>query len=98
MSYMETAGNLLAGQSGVRPLDRFDTSHLATRIAGQIGDLPCPAGFDPATFARVERMEQLTIWCAVEALRDAGWWDERSNIRLGIVLGNGGEWLRLWEA
>src|SRR5262245_59689526 len=98
MNYEETARNLLAGMSGVRPVDRFDTSHLSSTFAGQIGDLPCPAGFEPGEFSRIERMEQLVVWCASEALRNAGLWNQRSNLRLGVVLGNGGEWLRLWEA
>jgi 3-oxoacyl-[acyl-carrier-protein] synthase II len=97
-SYEETAQRLLEGLSGVRPIERFDTSHLSSTFAGQIGELPCPAGFDPARFSRVERMEQLLIWCAAEALRRAGLWEQRADLRLGIVLGNGGEWLRLWEA
>ena len=79
-------------------LTRFDTQHLSTQIGGQIGPIPMPRGWDPVEFATLERMDQLALWCAAEALHDAGWWDQRTSVRLGIVLGNGGEWLRLWEA
>ena len=37
------------------------------------------------------------LWCCVAALRDAGWWDRRSDVRCGLVLGQGAEWMRLWE-
>jgi 3-oxoacyl-[acyl-carrier-protein] synthase II len=39
----------------------------------------------------------LTLWCCVTALQDAGWWQQRSDIRLGLVLGTAGQWLAGWE-
>src|SRR5439155_5950017 len=33
-----------------------------------------------------------------EALRDAGWWDQREQLRVGLVLGMGAEWLTIWDA
>ena len=94
----ETAKNLLAARSGVGQLDRFDTRRNNCKIAGLIGTIPTPGGWPEAEFNRLERMDRLAVSCAVSALRDSGWWDNRSNIRMGVILGNGGEWLRLWEA
>src|SRR5207253_1024989 len=42
-------------------------------------------------------LEQLTVWCCTAALRDAGWWEWRQEVRLGLVLGVGAEWLVKWE-
>ncbi|MFL5339472.1 MAG: beta-ketoacyl-[acyl-carrier-protein] synthase family protein [Gemmataceae bacterium] len=97
-SFAETSCNLFAARSGVRPMQRFDPKYLSSKLAGQVAEIPMPQGQDAAAFAKLERMDQLLLWCAVEALQEAGWWERRSGIRLGIVLGNGGEWLRLWEA
>src|SRR5260370_34615018 len=97
LSWEETASNMLAGRSGVRPITRFDASRLSTRFAGQIDKIPVPRGYSGADFAQLERMDQLLLWCATEALQRAGLWEKRSTLRLGIVLGNGGESGARWE-
>src|SRR5207253_1888694 len=68
------------------------------RIGGQIGAIDCPDGLDTSRFAALDKLTQLTTYCAVTALRDAGWWDERDRAHIGMVLGSGAEWLRGWEA
>ena len=52
----------------------------------------------PEEFGRLHRLEQLMLWCCTAALRDAGWWERRSEVRIGLVLGIGAEWLIVWEA
>ena len=59
---------------------------------------PLPTGCDEAAFAKLTRLEQLSMWCCDAALRDAGWWERRGDVRVGLVLGIGAEWLVLWEA
>src|SRR5262249_17229654 len=54
-------------------------------------------GWDPERFGRLPRLERLTLWCCVAALRDAGWWERRGELRLGLGLGTGGGWFILWE-
>ena len=90
--------NLLAGRSGVAEVRRFDATDYPSRIAGQIDALPCPAGRDPRTFAAREPLEQVALWCAESALRDAGWWGRHREGRVGLVLGLGAEWMLVWEA
>jgi 3-oxoacyl-[acyl-carrier-protein] synthase II len=97
-SYRAVADSLLAGRSGVRAVRNFDVSEHPSRIGGEIDTVPCPDGWDPAEFARLHRLEQLTLWCCVSALRDSGWWERRSEARVGLVLGTGAEWFILWEA
>jgi 3-oxoacyl-[acyl-carrier-protein] synthase II len=91
------ADNLLAGRSGVRRARGFDVSDHPSQIVGQIEPVPCPEGLDPDAFARLQPLQQVPLWCCGTALRDAGWWDRRHDVRLGLVLGVGAEWLVTWE-
>ncbi|MCX7700887.1 MAG: beta-ketoacyl-[acyl-carrier-protein] synthase family protein, partial [Gemmataceae bacterium] len=97
-SYAETAANLLAGRCGITRVERFDADRLHSKVGGFIAEIPCPPSLDPKPFRQRDRMEQLTLWCAWSALHDAGLLDELGSLRVGVVLGNGGAWLRLWEA
>jgi 3-oxoacyl-[acyl-carrier-protein] synthase II len=97
-TYPAIADNLLAGRSGVRAVTGFDTAEHPSRIGAEIDALPCLPGWDAAEFARLARLDQVTLWCCVTALRDSGWWERRAEVRLGLVLGTGAEWLAIWEA
>jgi 3-oxoacyl-[acyl-carrier-protein] synthase II len=96
--YATIADNLLAGRSGVAAITGFDASQHPSQIGGQVLQVPCPPHFEPQEFSRVHRLEQLMLWCSTKALLDAGWWDRRHEVRLGLVLGIGAEWLVYWEA
>ena len=90
---------LLAGTSGVRTVASFDVSQHPSQIAGLLPQkIPCPAGYDEADFNELHALEQLMLWCCGQALRDAGWWDQRGDVRVGLVLGVGAELLEVWEA
>jgi 3-oxoacyl-[acyl-carrier-protein] synthase II len=92
------AERLLAGVSGVRRVGRFAVNDHISQIAGTIDEIPCPAGWNEADFARLERIDQLTLWCCINALQDAGWWQRHADKRVGIVQGNAAEWTSVWEA
>ncbi len=95
--YATIAEGLLAGRSGVRRVTGFDVSEHPSQIAGQMDHVPCPPGRDPDEFGRLSRLEQLALWCCDAALRDAGWWERRQDVRIGLLLGIGAEWLVVWE-
>ncbi len=97
-TYTAFADGLLAGRSGVERVTGFDVGEHPSQIAGQVHQVPCPLGEDPAAFARLHRLEQLIRWCCIGALSDAGWWERRHEVRVGLVLGVGAEWLEVWEA
>lgn len=97
-TYETIADGLLAGRSGVRGVSAFDVSQHPSQIAGQLEGIPCPPDADPDDFRRRHPLEQLVLWCCAAALRDAGWWERRGDVRLGLVLGIGAEWLVQWEA
>jgi 3-oxoacyl-[acyl-carrier-protein] synthase II len=97
-SYQEVADNILAGRSGVRRVAGFDTHDHPSQIAGQFDQVPVPLACNPVEFSKLHRPEQLILWCCTAALIDAGWWPERAQLRVGLVLGIGAEWLITWEA
>jgi 3-oxoacyl-[acyl-carrier-protein] synthase II len=97
-SYATTADHLLAGRSGVRRVTAFDVSRHRCRVAATLDAVPVPPGWDAGEFDRLDGLPRLVLWCAAQALHDAGWWDGRSGGRVGLVLGIGAEWLVRWEA
>jgi 3-oxoacyl-[acyl-carrier-protein] synthase II len=92
------AEGLLDGRSAVRRVEGFRVEDHPSQVAGQVDAVPCPPGEDLAAFARLHRLEQLARYCCHAALRDAGLWEQRGELRVGLVLGVGAEWLLLWEA
>ncbi len=97
-TYDAFADRLLDGRSGIDRVRGFDVAEHPSQIAGQLHEVPCPSGIEPAEFAQLHRLEQLMRWCCVAALRDSGWWERRGEVRIGLVLGVGAEWLEYWEA
>lgn len=91
------ADNLLASRSGIAPITQFDTEGFACRIGAALPPLSAPQGWDAHDFQQRDPYLQLLLWCAVNALRDAGLWDRRRAMRVGLVVGIGAEWLQQWE-
>jgi 3-oxoacyl-[acyl-carrier-protein] synthase II len=96
--YASHARRLLAGESGIGTIRRFDPTGLFCQFAGALPDMPCPEGDDAAEFARRTRTDQALRWAMLHALRDAGLWDGRERRRIGAIAGIGGEWPCFWEA
>ena len=83
---------LLAGRSGVGPIEAFDASPLSARIAAEVGD------FDPETYLdrrearRLDRYDQLFYAATHQALADAGLSyteDDPAAHRAGVAVGSG---------
>jgi 3-oxoacyl-[acyl-carrier-protein] synthase II len=89
---------LLAGNSGVVAVKSFPTAEYPSRIAAAVDQVPCPPSHDPGRFANLPRLEQAALWSVESALRDAGWWGHCEELRLGLILGIGAEWMEIWEA
>lgn len=96
-TYDDFAANLLAGTSAVRLITHFPVADHPAQIGAPIAPVPCPDGIDPRTFAALNPLDRVTLWCSTQALHDAGWWERRSDVRLGIVLGCAAEWNTRWE-
>ena len=91
----EIEASLLAGRSGVGRVLSFPTDDHPSRIAAQIG--PIPTLDDDPPRSGTTPLDRLVRWCVGKALRDAGLWSARSELRVGLVLGLGAEWMFLWE-
>lgn len=90
--------NLLAGRSGIRRVSGFGVDDHPSQIAGQVSKIPCPPGDHGRDFANLSRLDQITRHCVRQALEGASLWPTPPNLRIGLVLGLGGEWLLHWEA
>ena len=96
---------LLAGQSGIGPIENFDTSDLSCKIAGYVprvdgqgGGAPGQAGaFDPDSVMSArdrKRVDDFILYgmaAADEAIKAAGWTpnDEEARERTGVMIGSG---------
>jgi 3-oxoacyl-[acyl-carrier-protein] synthase II len=89
---------LLKSESGIRSIQSFDTSDLATKIAGEV-----PAGdsahghFDASRYLaakdqrKIDRFIVFAIAAATQALQDSGWQaqTEEDRYRAGVLIGSG---------
>ena len=96
---------LVAGQSGLGPIDIFETSDLACKIAGQVpwssgrggGRADDPASFNPDAVLspkeqrRIDEFILYAIAAADEALLDSGWKPEsyEDRVATGVSIGSG---------
>lgn len=96
-SFTEVSDALIAGRSGVRHVTGFDVSQHPCRVAGQVLDIPHPRGFSSDEFNRLLPLQQCALWCCADSLVDADLFDDRRDLRIGIVLGIGAEWSQTWD-
>lgn len=89
--------NLLSGRSGVQANELMMQTTTMRVATASISSVPAPRDWDPHDFAARHRLEQLSLTCAAESLHDAGLWEDRESTRVGLVLGMGGEYPRVWE-
>ncbi len=62
---------LMKGLSGVRPIRRFDSSSVATRIAGEIVDFEPLNYFEPHELKKMDRGHMYAIVASLFALKDS---------------------------
>lgn len=90
--------NLIAGNSGVVSIDRFDASELPTRIAAQVN------GFDPEEFInkksarRMDLSQQFAVVSSGKAIEDSGIDLQSIDLdRAGVIIGSGIGGLKTFE-
>ncbi|GJS35161.1 3-oxoacyl-[acyl-carrier-protein] synthase 2 [Tanacetum coccineum] len=85
---------LLAGESGISLIDRFDTSRLTTKFGGQIRGFKSNGYIDAKYDKRLDDCQRYCLVAGKKALEDAalGTPEERSKIdkeRAGVLVGSG---------
>ena len=82
---------LMAGESGVDLVTRFDTSDCKTKIAAEIKDFdPQDYGIDPKEAKRMDLFTQYGVAAAFLAVEDSGLkLGEKHNDRVGTIIGTG---------
>ena len=81
---------LVSARSGIRPLQNFDCSKYASRIAGECRDFDPTKWFDHKSIKRMDRFAQFALASAIQAASDAGLdFSKEDPYRCGVIIGSG---------
>lgn len=88
---------LMAGESGIRTIDRFDISDLPSKVGGLVPGKDEDGGFDPANYVDSKDARKLALFilygiaAAQQAVNDAGLNDlsDEDRERIGVQIGSG---------
>lgn len=81
---------LINGESGISPIDSFDTSRIKSTIAGVVRDFDAEALLGRKEARRIDRFCQFALAAAEQALQDAELkLDEIDSERFGVYVGSG---------
>jgi len=81
---------LLAGDSGISPISRFDSSEFAVHIGGEVKDFDPTEVLDPRLARRLDRFAQFALVAAQRAVDDSAL--DLSSVdamRVGVLVGSG---------
>ena len=90
----EAWSNLIAGQSGIAPITRFDATAMSCRIAGEIKNFDLESYISAKEARTMDRFIHYGIAAAAQAIQDAGLpsgdsLSEEEACRTGVVIGSG---------
>ncbi len=92
-NYDNYYAKLLAGESGVAPIDRFDTSDFPTKFAAQIRDFDSEGYIDKKNDRRLDDCLRYALVSGNKALEDAGLdsaaIETLDKQRVGVLVGSG---------
>lgn len=81
--------NIVKGVSGIAPISHFDTAEFKTQFAGEVKGFDPVARFGRKEARRLERISQLALAAAEQALQDARLDGVVDGDRVGVALGSG---------
>jgi 3-oxoacyl-[acyl-carrier-protein] synthase II len=94
----QTWQRLLAGQSGIKFIEKFDVSDITCKIAGQVprgdgsaGTFNADAWMEPKEQRKVDDFIIFAMAAATQALSDAGWHPRERDDQIvsGVLIGSG---------
>lgn len=86
--------NLIAGQSGIGPITRFDASAMSCRIVGEVKNFDLESYISAKEARTMDRFIHYGIAAAAQAIQDSGLpagdaLGEEEACRIGVVVGSG---------
>ena len=93
-SVNEVWDKLLAGTSGIHPIERFDTTDFSTKFGGEVLGWQGPTNFEEkerkASSKRMDRFAQFAINASIDAVNDSGLdFGKEDPWRCGVIIGSG---------
>ncbi len=86
----ETWSGIVAGRSGIRPIDSFDVSGYSSRIGGAVRDLDLSPYLTPRDARRMDPFIHYGLVASIQALEDADLEVTEANAeRIGACIGSG---------
>jgi 3-oxoacyl-[acyl-carrier-protein] synthase II len=86
----EAWGNAAAGKTGIGTIQRFDTSHLEIHFGGEVKNFDPDALLGRREVRRTDRVTQLAIYAAQQAMEDSGLQVTDDNMyEIACVVGSG---------
>jgi 3-oxoacyl-[acyl-carrier-protein] synthase II len=86
----ESWGNILAGNSGIAPIEHFDASGFNTRFGGSIKDFDISPYLNPKDARKMDLFIQYGMAAGGQAIGDAGIECNEDNAhRIGVAIGSG---------
>ncbi len=87
----DTWQKIAAGECGIGPIEQFDTTGHKTQIGGEVKGFVASEHFSKRDARRIDRVSQLAVVAAREALADAKFdtLPEKTRARTGVVIGTG---------
>ena len=86
----ETWKNILAGKSGIAPIDHFDTTEFSTKIGGSIRNLELDEYIPRKEQKKMDPFIHYGLTAGVQAIKDSGLEVTEENAsRIGVAIGSG---------
>ncbi|CBV41884.1 beta-ketoacyl-ACP synthase II [Halomonas elongata] len=86
----ESWRNIVAGKSGIAPIEHFDASGFNTRFGGSVKDFDISPYLNPKDARKMDLFIQYGVAAGGQAIEDAGLKCDESNAhRIGVAIGSG---------